>query len=109
MYRRYLMILVYAGAVCWILNQQALQRLNDWNGAKMAAITGNPKAYENAKRRVDIGALLRYWRRRLLGEILRAHPDDMRRGEVLKHAELVRKGYVRRAGSFVMDAPWYDS
>ena len=29
MYRRYLMILVYAGAVCWILNKRALQRLND--------------------------------------------------------------------------------
>ena len=75
----------------------------------MAAIFGTSVETENAKRRVNIVGLLRYWRRRLLGEILRMHPDDMRRGEVIKHAELVRKGRVPRVGSFVMDAPAYSS
>ena len=37
------------------------------------------------------------------------HPDDMRRGEVIKHAEQVRKGRVPRVGRFVMDAPAYSS
>ena len=60
MYRRYLMILLYAGAVTWILNKAALAKLNDWNGAKMSAITGESKETENRKRRVNIGALLRY-------------------------------------------------
>ena len=36
--------------------------------------------------------LLRFFRLRLLGEILRSHDDDMRRGEVMMHAELVRIG-----------------
>ena len=109
MYRRYLMILVYAGAACWVLNAAALKNLNGWNGAKMAAITGNSLKQENKRRRVDIVGMLRYWRRRLLGEVLRAHPDDMRRSEVVQHAELVRKGRIPRAGSIVMDAPDYDS
>ena len=109
MYRRYLMILVYAGAVCWILDEAALRRLNHWNGAKMAAITGHSHEDENDRRRVRIGDLLRYWQRRLLGEILRAHPDDIRRPEVIRHAELVRKGRVKRHGSIVMDSPAYDT
>ena len=109
MYRRYLMILVYAGAVCWVLDAAALKNLNHWNGAKMAAITGNTWKAENKKRRVDVGGMIRYWRRRLLGEVLRAHPDDMRRGELIQHAELVRKGRIPKAGSIVMDAPDYDN
>eukprot|EP01046_Picozoa_sp_COSAG06_P013855 COSAG06_NODE_846_length_11978_cov_4.785420_3_plen_195_part_00 len=86
MYRRYLMILVYAGASCWILDVVARRALNHWNGAKMAAITGNTHKEENARRRVEICLILRYWRRRLLGEILRAHPDDIWRSEVVQHA-----------------------
>ena len=109
MYRRYLMILVYAGASCWILDAAARRALNHWNGAKMAAITGNTHKAENARRRVEICLILRYWRRRLLGEILRAHPDDIRRSEVVQHAELVRKGRIPKAGSLVMDVADYDS
>jgi hypothetical protein len=41
MYRRYLQILIYAGAVCWTLTRAVQKKLNHWSGAKMAAITGN--------------------------------------------------------------------
>ena len=71
----------------------------------MAAITGNSHKYENAKKRVDVVRTLRYHRRRLLGDVLRTHQDDVRRGEVLMHAELVCIGWLPREGSFVMDAP----
>ena len=74
----------------------------------MAAITGNSHKYENGKRRVDVVCTLRYHRRRLLGDILRAHQNDVRRGEVLMHAELVCRGWQPREGSFVMDAPPHD-
>eukprot|EP01046_Picozoa_sp_COSAG06_P045867 COSAG06_NODE_6407_length_2945_cov_76.420942_3_plen_98_part_00 len=37
-----------------------------------------------------------------------AHPDDMRRTEVIQHAELVRKGRIPKAGSIVMDVDDYD-
>ena len=63
---------IYAGMVCWYLTRKVQRKLNHWSGAKMAAITGHSHKYENAKRRVDVVALLRYYRRRLLGYILRS-------------------------------------
>jgi ribonuclease HI len=107
MFRRYLQIFIYAGAVCWVLNEAALRAINNWTGAKMAEVTGNSKPDENRKRRVKTGELLRFFRRRLLGDVLRSFQDDMRRGEVIMHAEIVRKGHIPRDGSFVMDAPPY--
>jgi ribonuclease HI len=109
MFRRYLQILIYAGQVCWYLTREVEKKLNNWVGAKMAAITGKSRKYENSKRRVNVYRLLRFFRLRLLGEILRSHDDDMRRGEVMMHAELVRIGQLPKIGSFVMDAPEYDS
>jgi hypothetical protein len=53
-------------------------------GAKMAAITGKSRKYENSKRRVNVYRLLRFFRLRLLGEILRAEPrrrHETRRGD----------------------------
>lgn len=35
--------------------------------------------------------------------------DDMRRGVVLLHSELVKRGWLPKTGSFVMDAPPYSS
>ena len=39
---------------------------------------------------------MKYWRRRLLGEILRMPPDDMRRPEVLRLCAMVMWGLVDR-------------
>ena len=84
MFRRYLQILIYAGQVCWYLTREVEKKLNNWVGAKMAAITGKSRKYENSKRRVNVYRLLRFFRLRLLGEILRAEPrrrHETRRGD----------------------------
>ena len=41
------------------------KKLNNWVGAKMAAITGKSRKYENSKRRVNVYRLLRFFRLRL--------------------------------------------
>eukprot|EP01049_Picozoa_sp_SAG25_P006449 SAG25_NODE_485_length_7477_cov_6.546761_5_plen_59_part_00 len=46
---------------------------------------------------------LRHWRRRLLGEILRAHPDDMRRPEVLRLCAMVMWELVDRQITLLSD------
>ena len=67
----------------------------------MAIICGTDCETECGKRRVHTVMMIRYFRRRLGGDILRAHPDDINRGELIQHAELVRRGELPREGSLV--------
>ena len=75
----------------------------------MAIICGTDCETECGKRRVHTVMMIRYFRRRLGGDIIRAHPDDINRGELIQHAELVRRGELPREGSLVWDFPPYDS
>ena len=40
--------------VCWYLTREVEKKLNNWAGAKMVAITGKSRKYENSKRRVNV-------------------------------------------------------
>jgi hypothetical protein len=66
--------------------------------------------HEECRRRtVDIVAMLRHWRRRRVGEILRSTDDDPRKQQLLPYAELVRKGRLPRYGGLLTDVPAFTS
>jgi hypothetical protein len=109
MFRRFLMQLVYAGHVAWCLDDDAQRALNYWTASKVRIITGRTLHEELGRRTIDTVMTLRYWRRRYLGEVLRAHRNDPRKQELCPHAELVRKRRLPRHGGIMMDAPPYDS
>jgi hypothetical protein len=109
MFRRHVMQLVYAGAHTWLLDDKAVKRLNWWAAGKLAIITGGTNKEECRKRRVHVAAMIRHYRRRMVGEILRAHPDTPARAEMIKHAMLVLAQYIPRPVSFMADCPRYDS
>jgi hypothetical protein len=109
MFRRFLMQLVYAGHVAWFLDEDAQRALNYWTGSKVRIITGRSLHEELGRRTIDTVMTLRHWRRRYLGDVLRAHRNDPRKQELCPHAELVRTRNLPRHGGIMMDAPPYDS
>lgn len=109
MFRRYVMRLVYGGADTWLLTGRAQRALNHWTGRKVALITGRTAQEEFVLKTVNIVDMLRHWRRRRIGEILRSHDNDPRKQELLPHAELVRRGWLPKAGGLLMDVPAFAS
>ena len=55
------------------------------------------------------GRMIRFYRRRIGGNIIRAHDDHINRGELIQHAELVRRGALPREGSLATEFPPYDT
>ena len=82
MLRRYLMKLVYARANTWIFDDKACAALNDWTSSKVKYITGRTCREENNRMTVDVVGMLRHWRRRWIGEVLRSNHNDIRRQEL---------------------------
>ena len=109
MFRRYLMKLVYAGANTLILDDKACAALNDWTSSKVKYITGRTGREENSRKTVDVVGMLRHWRRRWIGQVLRSNHNDIRRQELLPHVELVVRGYLPREGGPLMNAPAFTS
>ena len=73
MFRQFLMMLVYAGAQTWILTPARCSNLNGWAADKIAVITGRTTHEEAEKRTVDVVRLLRFFRLRMIGDVLRSH------------------------------------
>ena len=109
MFRRHIMQLLYGASVSWYLTDALERRLNYWTAGKMAIICDTDSKTECGKRRVHTVMMIRYYRRRLGGNIIRAHDDDINRAELIQHAELVRRGELPKRGGMVWDFPPYDS
>ena len=104
-----MMQLLYGASVTWYLAGQLCRRLNWWTAGKIAIICGTDAKTEAGKRKVHTVMMIRYFRRRLGGNIIRAHDDHINRGELIQHAELVRRGALPREGSLAWDFPPYDT
>ena len=109
MFRRHLMQLIYAGAQCWQMTDAVQRRLNWWTAGRTAIIAGTDRKTECHKRRVHTVGHLKHWRRRLLGDILRKPPDDMRRPEVLRMCAMVMWGLLDRKTTMLSDVADFDS